>query len=151
MDAQTEPSYKIVVPYRGNRTIRRLIAIGGYDYVDGRLSDECFPQDWEGDEQVVIELVTLVNVRSVIDVVEAFDRRPGLRLANVAELLTLGANQPQLQTEHPIVQVEQIWKGQHRMALLICLDCLDGKRRVEVLPSTSKVQGETCKFAAVNK
>lgn len=95
-----DPIFKVEVDY--GKTLEAMIAAGRYDWVDSGITPERFPIQGEGKAERELVLVHLDKEVSTDEAQAELDRR-GLRPAKIEELLALGAAQPELQREFPIV------------------------------------------------
>lgn len=141
--------YDIQVPYRGRSTIRALIKAGNYDWQNGDVSDVHFPQVQKGERQIRIKLVHFKRVISSQDVLLRLEAR-GLRSANPAELLALGAMHPHLQRAFPIIALGQSWLLANGDRLIVCLAWHSMLRRIHLLCQFRRDWPEHCRFAAVS-
>lgn len=93
----------VVSPGYG-RPLGELLAAGGYDHANEYLTEERFPvaDDRGGASAVEVALVCLEH-RATTDEVGRAVEAAGLRAGGIAELLALGAEQPELQRSFPIV------------------------------------------------
>lgn len=102
-------AFPTVVPYRGERTIGDLVEAGEYDWCSPLINDENFPQEREGDEEIIIEPLWLgyfVRSHAAMEIIYGHGARP----ANAAELLALGAQNPDLQRKRgKVVGLGQRW------------------------------------------
>lgn len=92
--------YPLTVGYE--RPYAEQIADGGYDHVNEFLTAALFPIRGNGDADIDVTLVCLERTASTTEVLRELEQ-PGLRLGGIAELLALGAAQPELQRSFPIV------------------------------------------------
>lgn len=142
-------SYAVTVPYKGGTTIKELVASGKYDWHSASITDKHFPQEREGAEEVMVELVHFDRDISFDDVLKELDKR-SQRAANPAELLAFGAKYPEVQREFPIVAL-----GQHRQRSVdgrgvVCLGRLVDER-CAYLDWVDRGWRRGCWFAAVLK
>ncbi len=118
--APATDSYPVAVPYKGNATIKELLAAGKYDWTNDDITDAHFPQEREGDESMNIELVHLNRNLSTKKALAKLDKQ-GMRPANAAELLAFGAKYPQMQRRFPIVALGQQWRRRVGYDDVVCL------------------------------
>ncbi|MGH3001523.1 MAG: hypothetical protein ACRDM1_02440 [Gaiellaceae bacterium] len=85
-----------------DRSLADLVAAGGYDRANEYVTESLFPILGRGSGDVEIVLVCVERAASTEEVLRELDR-PELRLGRIAELLALGAAQPELQRSFPIV------------------------------------------------
>jgi hypothetical protein len=100
--------YSVVVPYKGRTTIKELVTIGAYAWVHNQTTDTHLPQTKVGDEAVNIHLCHFGHLIRTKEALLQLNER-GLRAANAAELLALGAVHPQLQRALMIVGLGQTY------------------------------------------
>lgn len=94
-----EGAYEVLVPYSGPTTIKNLIQTiqegeQPEEFVDARLTDEHFPQGFEGDVASLIEVVSFNPGWSSKEDGVGFLRARGYIPATAAELLALRAQYP---------------------------------------------------------
>ena len=102
--------YTVTVNYAGNKTIKKLLKEGKYDWVNSGITDKNFPTDKTGTEEDEIHLVHLDkrlfgNGDLVIEELDKLGYKP----ADLAQLLALGIKHPDLQKQFPIVALGQYW------------------------------------------
>ena len=64
VNSASPSTYSLVVPYKGKTTISELVAAGRYDWVNENITDENFPQEKDGEEEIGAELIHLKRVVS---------------------------------------------------------------------------------------
>jgi len=106
--SEMQGQYSVTVPYRGTETITDLLAAGRYDWTNDDITDEHYPQEKSGDEEVAIELVHIGHAVSSEDAIKELKMR-GLRPANVAEILAFGTAYPDVQPKCPVISLGQGW------------------------------------------
>lgn len=92
--------YRLTVDY--DLALAEMIAAGGYDHANAFLTQARFPVRGSGDATAELELVCLERAASTREVEQAL-ASAGSRDGRIAELLALGAAQPDLQRSFPIV------------------------------------------------
>lgn len=141
--------YKVTVPYWGRNSIEKLVAAGKYDWVNGSITDDNFPQEKTGVEEVEIELVHFNRDISTDNVLSELDRL-SLLPANPAELLAFGAVFPNVQRKFPIVALGQYWRNPDGYRYVVCLD-EDGIERGALLNWIGGDWDRRCRFAGLRK
>lgn len=136
------------VIYRDATTIRHLLKEGCFDWMNGDISDEHFPQKETGKTSVIMRLVNFERVISTRDVLIEF-KKNGLRPANPAELLVLGAKYPSLQRQFPVIALGQTWLLPNKDRMVVCLAWHSMLRRIHLLCQFRRDWPVHCRFAAV--
>ncbi len=145
-----ENEFALEVPYHGARTIRQLLKSGSYDWQNADVSDKHFPQRRMGSRKIVMKLVDFKRVIGTDNVLNKL-KKLGLRPANPAELLTLGAAHPWLQHRYPVIALGQKWPLPNGDELVVCLAWHSMLRRVHLLCQFRRDWPAHCRFAAVVK
>jgi len=140
--------YNITVAYRGKSTIKTLLKTGKYDWQNNDISDRHFPQIKKRRQNVRVKLVHFRHIISTRDALSKLKNR-GLRPANPAELLALGAAYPHLQRCFPIIALGQNWLLANGDRLVVCLAWHSMLRRVHLLCQLRRDWPEHCRFAVV--
>ena len=102
--------YKVVVDYY-NLSLAQMIEAGKYYWVNDDITAEHFPVKGES-KQVEITLLHFDRYISSDEAVKEIDKM-GYRPATLPELLALGASQPELQRQFPIVALGSVWQGRY--------------------------------------
>lgn len=110
--------YPVTIDF--GQTLEQMIAAGRYDRKNGDITAKHFPLTGTGQVAVNLELIHFNRVINTDDALKEIDAR-GYRPATIAELLALGASQPELQRQFPIVALGSVWRS------------LDGSRDVAFL------------------
>lgn len=142
--------FALEVPYRGTETIQQLLRLGDYDWHNSDVSDEHYPQRGTKNRSIVMRLDNFKRVMGTDDVLGRFEES-GLRPANPAELLTLGASYPWIQNRYPIIAFGQKWRLPNEDELVVCLAWHSMLRRVHLLCQFRRDWPSHCRFAAVVK
>lgn len=147
---QEDPTGDLVVEvdYRNEGTIQHLLRAGNYDWTNSDVSDDHFPQKKIGRTTIAIRLMNFGQVISSQDVLVRF-KRDGLRPANPAELLALGAKYPGLQRQFPVIALGQTWLLPNKDRMVVCLAWHSMLRRVHLLCQFRRDWPAHCRFAAV--
>lgn len=114
----TRKVFRLVVNY--DESVETLVKRGKYDWTNDSITSKNFPTKRTGTSEVVVELVYLNRAVSTDEALAELDRM-GFRPAELKELLVLGAEQPELQREFPIVALGSVWQypdGDRRCAYL---------------------------------
>jgi|WetSurMetagenome_2_1015567.scaffolds.fasta_scaffold129787_1 hypothetical protein len=114
------PSYRIPVGY-SKKTVNCLVREGGYDYVNGNVSDAHFPVTENEEEQNEIFLVPITHHMSDAEVTQLLDEW-NLKDTNIKEELSLGIAHHDLQRHGPIVARGSMWRRSGGRLLVPCLD-----------------------------
>lgn len=89
------------------RPFAEMVAAGAYDHVNEYTTEANFPVIGHGVATIALELVCLEVDASTEKVVRELESS-GSRLGRIAELLALGAAQPELQRSFPIVALGSV-------------------------------------------
>lgn len=138
----------VEVDYREKETIQYLLGAGNYDWMNSDISDEHFPQKKIGETSITVRLMNFGRVISTKDIFIEF-KKSGLRPANPAELLALGAKYPNLQKQFPIIALGQTWLLPNKDRMVVCLAWHSMLRRVHLLCQFRRDWPAHCRFAAV--
>lgn len=141
------PSYKLLVNY--DQTLAEMILAGRYDWVNSDITAEHFPVTGEGEKSVEVTLFHFDRPIISEDAIREMDQA-GFRPARIEELLALGAAQPDLQREFPIVELGSVWVGRGGCRDAGYLDCRGSKRELVLHWFDSGWDGH-CRFAAIRK
>ncbi|MBA3565476.1 MAG: hypothetical protein H0W31_01320 [Actinobacteria bacterium] len=114
MSAQTN-TYPVTIDDR--QPLAQLIEAGGYDQVNGKITEASFPMQRGGLAERELTLVHLSRVASTDEVEHALDEL-SLRSAKIEELLAFGATYPQAQRQFPIVALGSIETSYRRRPFL---------------------------------
>jgi len=130
-----------------DQTLEQMIAAGRYDWKNGDINAKHFPLTGTGRVEVTLELIHLNRVINTNDALKEIDQR-GYRPATIAELLALGASQPELQRQFPIIALGSVWRHPLGDRVVAYLHKSVSKRRLN-LCWISDVWGEVCRFLVV--
>lgn len=106
IDPVALPSYSLTLDYGKN--LKKMIAAGKYDWVNDNITQENFPIKGEEKQDVGVVLVHFGKRMSSEEVLAEFEKM-NLDPPNLETLLALGAAQPELQREFPIVALNPVW------------------------------------------
>src|SRR3989344_871017 len=122
-------TFKITVDY--SQPLAEAIKAGKYDWVNENITREHFPKTREGKKEVA---VALLHFGKAISSDEAFAeiKKQGCRAAVLEELLALGAAQPELQRQFPIIALGSVWSGPGGLRFVPGLGRDDAKRRLRL-------------------
>jgi hypothetical protein len=139
--------HNIVVNY--DMPLANLIAAGRYDWKNGDINDQNFPISGSGTSETEIALFHFNKSMSTDVVLDELDKR-GFRAATLRELLALGADQPELQRQFPIIALGSIWRDPCDNRGVAFLG-RNGAERYLSLDWCEGDLGDFCRFAAVRK
>lgn len=114
-------TFRLVVDY--GLSLAQMIAAGKYDWVNSDITAEHFPVSGQGKQAVEVELWRLNKYfKNGDEVIAELERvKPDYRPATLPELLALGAAQPELQKQFPIVALGSIWPRAVSDRRFVCL------------------------------
>lgn len=141
---------EIEVDYRKESTIKHLLQAGSYDWTNEDVSDDHFPQKKMGRVTIRIRLICFDQVISSREVLARL-RKEGLRPANPAELLALGARYPSVQRQFPVIALGQTWLLPNGDRMVVCLAWHSMLRRVHLLCKFRRDWPAHCRFVAVKR
>lgn len=144
---QERKAFPVVVDY--TQTLKQMISAGKYDWANDNITAEHFPINGTGKEENDITLFHFNRSISSNDAIAEMDKA-GFRSATIEELLALGASQPELQKQFPIVALGSVWPSPGGIRYVPCL-AWDGYRRDLRLDWFESGWDESCRFAAVCK
>lgn len=104
----TFPSYSVTVDY--DQTVEQLVRSRPYYSANGDITSYNFPLWEKGQSQLDIFLLNFNHRISSENAIKAMDVQ-GLRPATIKELLSLGAQYPDLQKENWIVALGSTWRS----------------------------------------
>lgn len=140
-----QSTYEVVVDY--NQTLAQMIEAGHYDWVYRDITQECFPIEGEGRQEVEVRLFHF-NQKMNSGKVLAELRKAGYRPATLPELLALGAAQPDLQEQFPIVALGSVWPDPYGNRSVTSLSRRGSGRDLD-LSWFGYAWGGICRFLAV--
>lgn len=117
--------YSVVVDY--NLSLADMIKAGEYDWINDDITSEHFPIQGEGKQELEIILLHFDRYVSSDEANKEIDKA-GYRSATLPELLALGASQPELQRQFPIIALGSVWQDRHGACFVPCL-LSDGAER----------------------
>ena len=138
-------TFKILVDY--GKSLQEMIAAGNYDWVDGDITAEDFPTQGSGQQKIEVVLFHF-NKRMTSEGAISEIKRAGCRPARIEELLALGASQPELQKQFPIVALGSSRRFPGGVHGVPYLDWFSAKRHLH-LDWFGVGWGPECRFAAV--
>lgn len=110
--------FTVVVDY--GQPLAEMIAMGKYDFANSDINADHFPVSGEGQQEVAVELFHFnksISSEKAIAEMDAVGYRPAI----LPELLALGASQPELQRQFPIVALGSVWQGPDGSRSVACL------------------------------
>lgn len=141
-------AYRVTVDY--GQLLDAMIAAGRYDGMHGDITDQNFPISGSGTCETEIALFHFDKSMPLDTVLAELDKR-GFRAATLTELLALGADQPELQRQFPIVALGSIWHGPRGdRGGAAYLGRIPAGRSLDLLWYEGDWSG-LCRFAAVRK
>jgi hypothetical protein len=93
----------------GTKTLEQMIADGKYDWKNSDINEKNFPIKDKTKRTATIELFHFVKDISSENAIKAMAKED-FRPATIEELLALGAKQPELQKEFPIIALGSVWR-----------------------------------------
>lgn len=142
------PSYQINVDY--DQPLKKMIVSGNYNWVDSDITNKHFPQNKKGKEQADIFIISIDHRMYDLEVTQFLDSL-GLRDANIKELLSLGAQFPDLQCKKPIVARSTSWRDSIGFVDVPCLDNDEWGRNLRLIYLGGHWLMNWWQFAAVKK
>ncbi len=140
-------TFQVLVDY--GKTLQEMIEEGKYDWVNDNITQENFPLQGKGKEDLQIELFHFGRAVTSKEAIEEMEKA-GFRPATLPELLALGAKHPDLQKDFLIVALGSRWRspsGDLGVSVLYWY----GLRRGLSLPWFESDWLEDCRFAGVRK
>ena len=135
---------KVIVDY--SKSLQEMIAAGAYDYVNSNITAENFPVNGEGQQEHDLVLFHFARRIPSDDAIAEMERA-GYEPGDIADLLALGADQPELQRQFPIVALKSVWRGPFGSRYVPCL-CRDGAGRRLDLDDFAGDWNGGCRFLA---
>jgi len=123
------PTYSVVVDY--TKTLAEMVSAGEYDYVSSDITTDHFPIEGKGQREVEVVLFHFNRVVSSEEVISELEKA-GYRPARIEELLTLGAERPELQKEFPIISLGSVWQDPNGCRCVPYLNWNDVKRNLNL-------------------
>lgn len=124
----TNDVYRVTVDYA--KSLKAMIEVGHYDYVDSDITEKHFPVVGSGAVEMDIELIRFNDMISTTEGFRDLYRR-GYRGAKTEELLALGASQPDLQRKIRIIAPDARRGKLNGEVVCLCLTS-NGSRRTVV-------------------
>lgn len=148
-DAASTPATEFSLHVNYGRKIEDAVKDGKYDWSNSDITSKNFPTTRKGTADVVLHLIHFDRDIESDDAIAEMDKM-GLRPAETHELLALGAAQPDLQREFPIIALGSVWQGRVGYR---CVPCLyrGGSERGLGLLWFGFGWHAYCRFAAVPK
>lgn len=141
--------YTVTVNY--DTPVAELVTVAAYrGYRDPNITDANFPTERSGTAEVTIELVEFDHTSSTVQVRAGLKRR-SLRPATLRELLALGAQDPKLGLESPVVALGSEWAFSDGGLRAPCVDGGSWYSRRLYLDWIGNVWGSRYWFAAVRE
>jgi len=123
-------TFKVLVDY--SKTLAEMIQAGHYDWVNSDITSDHFPVKGSGQQEKEVVLFHFGRNISSDDAIAEMTKA-GYRPAKVEELLDLGASQPELQKQFPIVGLGSAWQHPNGHRYVPSLYWFDAKRNLDLL------------------
>lgn len=154
-DARTSPlvdhtklsSYSLTLDY--SKKFKQIIAAGKYDWVNDNITQKNFPINGEGTQEVEAVLVHFGKPMSSEAVLAEF-KKMNFDPPNLETLLALGATQPELQKEFPIIALNPVGAGPGGSRCVIYLCGSSDERGLDLYCFGGDWIGD-CRFLALRK
>ena len=143
----SRPKYHVVVDCAVS--LIKMIRSGKYDWVNDDITAEHFPVSGSDKQEVDVELFHFNRVVSTAVAIAEMEKA-GYRPANPSELLALGASQPELQRQFPIIALGQFWLDDDGGRVVVVLRRHVSDRNLN-LHRYGHDWGDDCRFLAVRK
>jgi len=143
------PLFKVTVDY--TQTLKQMISAGKYDWASNDITTEHFPIQGKSQQEKDIIIFHFNRTITSDDAIAEMDKA-GFRPATIEELLALGAAQPELQEQFPIVAFGSVWRhsdGNRSVSYLLWNG--NSAERGLGLGCFESDWGGHCHFAAVRK
>lgn len=140
-------TFKIMVDY--GKTLAEMVAAGKYDWVDSDITAEHFPVQGEGKKEKEVAFFHFNRTITSDQVISEMDKA-GYRPATIEELLVIGASQPELQRQFPIVAIGSVLRLSCGLRRVPCLDW-DGLERDLDFHWFKNDWRDACRFVALRK
>lgn len=118
---------KDVLRILANLSLADRIARGKYDWVNDDITEAHFPTNIPADYDVEYKLFHFDRNILSEDAIREMERE-GFRPGTLAELLTLGETQPELQKQFPVIALGSVWRGSDGYRNVPALDWDDDGR-----------------------
>ncbi|OGY81471.1 MAG: hypothetical protein A3F54_02470 [Candidatus Kerfeldbacteria bacterium RIFCSPHIGHO2_12_FULL_48_17] len=147
IDPSSLPSYRLSIDYGKN--LKKMIAEGNYDWVNDNITQKNFPIQGEGQQEVEAVIVPFSKAMSSEGVLGEFQKM-NLDPPNLEALLALGAAEPELQREFPVVALNPVWADPDGDRRVTCLFG-SGRSRDLGLDCFGSGWNGYCRFLALRK
>lgn len=128
---------------------KQMIAAGKYDWVNPDITQEHFPFQGQNRQQKEVTLFHFKRTMSSEDAISEIVKR-GFQPANIEDLLALGSQYPDLQTQFVIGALGSVWQAPDGHRKVPCIGW-GGWGRYLHLRWFESDWGEDCRFLAVRK
>ena len=145
--SKSRQTFRVAVDY--TQTLKQMISAGKYDWVNGDITQDHFPIKGNGKKEEEVVLFHFDKVMTSEQAITEMDKT-GFRPATIEELLALGAQQPELQKQFPIVALGSVWRRPSGSRDVPCLSWIGRQRRLDLDWFEGAWDGG-CRFAAVCK
>ena len=140
----TKQTYTVTVDY--SKSVTELVKEGKYDWANDDITADHFPSKEKGTKRIKIALFKFDHDISGEDVIRKMGK--GFRPASLKEILSLGAQYPDLQRKDWIVALGSTWRGSYGYVYVPCLNGGGGGRGLR-LNWWASVWRSSWRFAAV--
>ena len=145
--SEVRQTFRVLVDY--SKSLAEMIQAGNYDWKNNDITQDHFPTKGNGQQEVEVVLFHFGRNISSDDAIAEMERA-GYRPARIEELLALGASQPELQKQYPIVGLGSVWRDPSGLRRVPYLFWDDSGRRLRL----HWLEGdwrESCRFVALRK
>lgn len=123
-------TFLITVNY--DQSLKQMIKAGNYDLVNGNITQEHFPIDRQGKEEVKIRIFPITELTEEITEIRHEKgleslKNKGYRPINLPELLAFRAKYPDIQRRFPVIALGSVW--QHCSSRGMAYLCRHNSRR----------------------
>lgn len=140
-------TFHVVVDY--SKSLQEMVSEGCYDWVNNEITPEHFSVEGDGQQEKDIVLFHFGRYISSEDAIVEMEKE-GYRPARIEDLLALGASQPEIQKQFPIVALGSVWRHPDGHRHVSFLDW-DGLGRRLYLAWFGLDWNDAWRFAAVRK
>lgn len=106
--SKSRQTFRVAVDY--TQTLKQMISAGKYDWANSDITQDHFPIKGNGKKEEEVVLFHFDKVMTSEQAITEMDKT-GFRPATIEELLALGAQQPELQKQFPIVALGSVWRN----------------------------------------
>ena len=121
--------YPVTINY--DLSLKGMVRVGGYDWVNDNIIDKNFPVTGEGQGVVTLELVHCNRPMTSDEALAELAQR-GMRPATLPELLAFGAKYPNVQREFPVAALGSVWQYRLGNRCVPFLWSISGRRNLNL-------------------